>query len=139
MVTETSKSLSEIARDFFHLLEAFGKTKNIKEFVKVWLLEDPVQQMETTTCGAFQLYFFENLFFPDELTKLHSYQKLTNIAIETILDELFTLDKQKKQTNNKRLHKKTTNNNTLAYTNCPAQNNNLSLSKIVGFGQAQAV
>ena len=95
MVTETSKSLSEIARDFFHLLEAFGKTKNIKEFVKVWLLEDPVQQMETTTCGAFQLYFFENLFFPDELTKLHSYQKLTNIAIETILDELFTLDKQK--------------------------------------------
>ena len=139
MVTETSKSLSEIARDFFHLLEAFGKTKNIKEFVNVWLLEDPVQQMETTTCGAFQLYFFENLFFPDELTKLHSYQKLTNIAIETILEELFTLDKQKKQTNNKRLHKKTTNNNTLAYTNCPAQNNNLSLSKIVGFGQAQAV
>ena len=139
MVTETSKSLSETARDFFHLLEAFGKTKNIKKFVNVWLLEDPVQQMETTTCGAFQLYFFENLFFPAELTKLHSYQKLTNIAIETILDELFTLDKQKKQTNNKRLHKKTTNNNTLTYTNCPAQNNNLSLSKIVGFGQAQAV
>ena len=57
-------SFSEIARDFFHLLESLGKNENVKKLVNVWLLEDPIQKTETLTCGPFQLYFYQNLFFP---------------------------------------------------------------------------
>ena len=31
-------SFSEIARDFFHLLESLGKNENVKKLVNVWLL-----------------------------------------------------------------------------------------------------
>ena len=57
-------SFSEIARNFFHLLESLGKKENVKKLVNVWLLEDPIQKTETLTCGPFQLYFYQNLFFP---------------------------------------------------------------------------
>lgn len=88
-------SLSETTRDFLYLLEAFGKYENLKKFVNVWLLEDPIQKIETSTCELFQLYFYKNLFFSGENSKLHSYKKLTNLPIETLLNELFTLDQDK--------------------------------------------
>ena len=56
------------------------------------MLEDPIQKPTTVTCGPFQLYFYKNLFFSDESSKLHSYKKLTNTALETLLNELFTLN-----------------------------------------------
>ena len=56
------------------------------------MLEDPIQKPTIMTCGSFQLYFYENLFFPYENSKLHSYKKVTNTALETVLNELFTLD-----------------------------------------------
>ena len=55
------------------------------------MLKDPIQEPKTVTCSPFQLYFYENLFFPDENSKLHDHKKLTNIALETLLNELFTL------------------------------------------------
>ena len=85
--------LLETARDFYHLLKSFNKNENIKKFLNVWLLEDPIQKMETSTCGPFQFYFYENLFFQD----LHSYKNLTNLEIETLLNELFTLDQDKNE------------------------------------------
>ena len=99
--------LSETARDFFHLLKSFGKKKNRKKIVTVWLLEDPIQKMETSPCGALQLYFYKNLFFPDKNSKLHSYKKLANLATETLLNELFPLDQDKnKQIINKYINER---------------------------------
>ena len=89
--------LTETARDFFHLLESFGKSKNIKKFVNVQLIEGPYQRLETSICGPFQLYLNENLFFLDNNSKLHSYKKLTILAIETLLNKLFTLDQDKNE------------------------------------------
>ena len=89
--------LTETARDFFHLLESFGKNKNIKKFVNVQLIEGPYQRLETSICGPFQLYLNENLFFLDNNSKLHSYKKLTILAIETLLNKLFTLDQDKNE------------------------------------------
>ena len=66
------------------------------------MLEDPIQKPTTVTCGPFQLYFYENLFFPDKNSKLHSYGKLTNIAIEILFNHLFTLNPENnEQTINK--------------------------------------
>ena len=54
--------------------------------------------MDTTiTCGPFQLYFYENLFFLDEHSKLQNYKKLTNIALETLLKRFFTLNREKNE------------------------------------------
>ena len=56
------------------------------------MLEDPILKPTTVTCDAFQLYFCKNLFFSNENSKLHSYKKLTNTALETLLNELFSLN-----------------------------------------------
>ena len=95
------KKLSESAQDFFHLIHSFGKNEQLTNFVNVWMLEDPIQMPKTVTRGPFQIYFYENLFFPNENSKVHSYKKLTNSGIETLFSELFTLDREKKRTNNK--------------------------------------
>ena len=39
------------------------------------MLEDPIQDPKTVTCGPFQLYFYENLFFP---TKTGNYLAIKN-------------------------------------------------------------
>ena len=59
------------------------------------MLEYPIQKIETSTCGPFQIYFSENLFFPNKISKLHNYKKVTSKAIETLLNELLTLDRDK--------------------------------------------
>ena len=64
------------------------------------MLEDPIQMDTTVTCGPFQLYFYKNLFFPDENRKIQNYKKLKNIALETLLNELFNTGPRKYQTDN---------------------------------------
>ena len=44
------------------------------------------------TCGPFQFFFYNNLFLPDENSKIQSNQKLTKEAFETLLKEIFTLE-----------------------------------------------
>ena len=59
-------SLSETAQNFFHFINAFGKKLNLKSFVNVWMVEDRLQDLDSATCGIFQIYFYENLFNPDK-------------------------------------------------------------------------
>ena len=92
LIKNETKKLSETAQDLFHLRYSFGKSENIANFVNVWKLEDPVLKPTTMTCRPFYLYFYKNLFFPDENSKLHSYKKLTNTALETLINEIFTLN-----------------------------------------------
>ena len=67
-----TKKLSETAQDLFHMIHNLGKNENIKNFVNVWMLEDPIQKSTTVTYWSFQLYFYKNLFFPDKNSKLRS-------------------------------------------------------------------
>ena len=53
---EEIKRLSETAQDFFHFIESFGKFNNRQNYVELWLLEDPIQKIETSTCCPFQIY-----------------------------------------------------------------------------------
>ena len=41
------------------------------------MVEDPIQDIETVTCGIFQLYFYENLFNPKADSKIQNNKKLT--------------------------------------------------------------
>ena len=57
-------NLTNIAKDFFHLLSEFGKLKKQKKEMKIILLDDQLQELTTDTCGIFQLYIYKNLFDP---------------------------------------------------------------------------
>ena len=60
------------------------------------MVEDRVQDLDSSTCGIFQLYFYDNFFNPDENSKMQDKTKLNKKTIETLLNEIFVLDNQNK-------------------------------------------
>ena len=60
------------------------------------MVEDRVQDSDSSTCGIFQLYFYENLFNPDENSKIQDKTKLNQKIIETLFNEIFVLEYQNK-------------------------------------------
>ena len=56
------------------------------------MVEDRVQDLNSSTCGIFQLYFYDNLLNPNENSKIQGNTKLTKRTIEALLNELFPLD-----------------------------------------------
>ena len=55
--------LPKIAYDLFHFMENFARYEKERN-INMWILEDPIKNKTTDTCGPFQLYFYKNLFFP---------------------------------------------------------------------------
>ena len=72
-------NLTNIARDFFHLLSEFGKLKKQKKKkeMKIILLDDQLQELTTDTSGIFQLCFYKNLFEPFRDSKIIDDEFLT--------------------------------------------------------------
>ena len=60
------------------------------------MVEDRVQDLDSSTCGIFQLYFYENLFNPDENSKIQDKTKLNQKIIETLFNGIFVLEYQNK-------------------------------------------
>ena len=87
-------SLSKTARNFFCFVQAFGIKLKLRNFVNIWMVEDRLEDLFSRTCGIFQLYFYDNLFNPDENSKIQNSTKLTRKTVETTLNELFVLDNQ---------------------------------------------
>ena len=114
-------SLSATARDFFFTCWKASVKTETKNFVNVWLLEQLIQKIAALTCGHVQLYFYENLFFPDTNSYLHWYKTLSNLTIETLLNKLFTLDQDK----NEQIRKSKTNKNDMTFIDCPVSITNL--------------
>ena len=85
-------SLSDTARDFFYFIQAFGIKLKLKRFVNIWVVEDRIQDLNSSTCGIFQLHFYENLFNPDKNSKIQNENKLKKNMLEMLLNELFSLD-----------------------------------------------
>ena len=55
-------ALSETCTDFLHFLESFAEYEN-QSLIHLWLLEDPIQDISTNTCGYFQTFFTKAFFF----------------------------------------------------------------------------
>ena len=53
------------------------------------------------TCGIFQIYFYNNLFNPDENSKIQDKKRLNKRTIENLLIKIFVLDDQ--ETNEARM------------------------------------
>ena len=89
---EEVNSLSDTARNFFRFVQAFQIKLKLRNFVNIWMVEDRIQDLDSSTCGIFQFYFCDNLFNPNENSKIQEGTKLTKRTIETLLNELFSLD-----------------------------------------------
>ena len=86
---EEIDSLRDTARDFFYFVQAFGTKLKLRSFVNIWMVEDRIQDLESSTGGIFQLYFYENLFNLDGNSKIQNETKLKKTTVETLLNELF--------------------------------------------------
>ena len=84
--------LSNTTRDFFYFIQAFGIKLKLRSFVNIWMVEDRIQDLNSATCGIFQLHFYENLFNPDQNNTIQNESKLKKTTVETLLNELFSLD-----------------------------------------------
>ena len=56
--------LTDTVQNFFHLLQ-FAKLKNT-HCINILMLENQLEDLTSTNCGEFQLYFYKNLFDPNE-------------------------------------------------------------------------
>ena len=89
--------LKPTTQDLLHLMNESGKLHKIKDIVKVNLVDDQLQKIETDMCGMFQLYFYFNLFMPFENSSIVNDVKLSKLTIEKLLNEIFSLDRTKNE------------------------------------------
>ena len=89
-------ALSETCTDFLHFLESFADYEN-QSLIHLWLLEDPIQEKTTNTCGYFQTFFYKNLFFPDSDNILQKRKRLTNDVIQSFFQEFFTTNTEQNE------------------------------------------
>ena len=85
---------SGTTRNFFQFVQAFGIKLKLRGFVNIWMVKDKVQDLDSATCRIFQIHFYENLFNPNEKSKIQNHAKLTKTTVETLLNELFLVDDQ---------------------------------------------
>ena len=69
-------NLSDTARDFFYFVQSFGDKLKLHDFVNLWMVEDRVEDLDTLNSGILQIYFCDNLFNPDQNSKIQSRKKL---------------------------------------------------------------
>ena len=106
-------ALSDTATNFFHFVQAFGNKLKLRTFVNIWMVEDRIQNLNSVTCGIFQLYFYNNFFNPNKNSKIQDKARLNKKTIETLLNELFVLDNQDK---NKELMRQYAANSNISMT-----------------------
>ena len=87
-------ALSDTAGSFFHFIQAFGNKLKLSDFVNIWMVKDRVQDLNSVTCEIFQIYFYNNLFNPEENSKTQNKKRLNKNTMETLLNELFVIDNQ---------------------------------------------
>ena len=63
----------------------------------VYLLDDQIQVIEQDPCGMYQIYFYVNLFRPMENSKIINDKKLNEKTMEKLLNQMFTLDRQRNE------------------------------------------
>ena len=63
------------------------------------MVEDRIQGLNSSTCGIFQLHFYENLFNPDKNSRIQNDSKLKKSTMKMLLNKLFSLDKKENMLN----------------------------------------
>ena len=77
------------------MLAEFAKVNNLSNERTVVLVDDKIQEIYSDTCGLFQLYFYKNLFDPNENSKILNSEHLTKKTAKTLLNKIFSANKNK--------------------------------------------
>ena len=80
--------------DYLHLMSEYGKLHKIKDEMRVHLVDDQLQKLDTDTCGIFPLYFYINVFTPTEGSFIIQDKTLTKSAIKKLLNKIFSTDRE---------------------------------------------
>ena len=75
-------------------VQAFGNKLKLRDFVNICIVEDRVQDLNSVTCGIFQMNFYDKLFNPNKNSKIQNKKRINKKTIETLLNELFVLNNQ---------------------------------------------
>ena len=64
-------SLSNTATNFFHFIQAFSIKLKLRNFINISMTEDRVQDLDSSTCGIFQLFSMKKVKYKaiQDLTK----------------------------------------------------------------------
>ena len=57
----------------------------------------PCKKNQICNLWSISNIFLRKFFFPNSDSKIHDYKKLTNEALETLLNELYSLDKKQNE------------------------------------------
>ena len=60
--------------------------------MNILIVEHLVRELTSSTCGLSQLYFYKNIFGPEEKSKIIDHKTLNKRTIEVILNESFSTD-----------------------------------------------
>ena len=58
--------------------------------MNIVIVENNLQELSSTTCGIFQLYFYKNLFDPSIQSTILEHKNLNTTTIQILLNEIFT-------------------------------------------------
>ena len=73
-------------------MSQFEIYQKVQNNVKLYLVEYPVQFIESHCFGVFYLYFFESLSGPNRKSQILKHETFTKNTVRTLLNELFSLD-----------------------------------------------
>ena len=96
MSNQKKSQLNETATYFFHLLYQFAKLKKTNK-MNIVILENNLQELTSSTCGIFQLYFYKNLFDPSVRSTILEQKNLNITTVQILLNEIFTSETQENQ------------------------------------------
>ena len=57
---------------FLNFVQSFGNKLKLRDVVNIGIVEDRVQDLDSVSCGIFQMYFYDNLFNPDQNSKIQN-------------------------------------------------------------------
>ena len=60
--------------------------------MNILILENEIQDLVSPNCGQFQLYFYKNLFDPDEKSKILSHGTFNKSTLKARINEIFSTD-----------------------------------------------
>ena len=96
MPRQQKSQLNETATYFFHLLYQFAKLKKSNK-MKIVILENNLQELTSSTCGIFQLYFYKNLFDPSIKSSILEQKTLNTSTVQILVNEIFTSETQENE------------------------------------------
>ena len=65
--------------------------------MKLVIVENDLQDIRSSTCGIFQLYFYKNLFDPSATSEIINKNVLNNATVRILLNEIFTTHQEENE------------------------------------------